>query len=148
MSEPTPVRRQETEQRLRNALEAGGHRFTTQRAAVFEVLEGRRDHPTADEIFTSVRDRIPDISLATVYKALEAFVSCEVARKLTIGEGPARYDHRTDEHHHVRCVSCGSVADVEDTGLDDWFEGLDPSTDFEILGYRLELLGHCPRCRS
>lgn len=148
MSEASPIGRDQSEERLREALEAGGHRFTTQRAAVYEVLEGRRDHPTADEIFTSVRDRIADISLATVYKALEAFVSCDVAKKLTIGEGPARYDPRTDEHHHVRCVACGSVADVEDTGLDRWFEAMDPSTDFEILDYRLELLGHCPRCRN
>lgn len=135
------------EQELRTALETEGHRYTPQRAAVYEVLDGTRSHPTADEIFTSVRTRIPDISLATVYKALEAFVSCGIARKLTIGPGPARYDGRTDEHDHVRCLACGRVADVENGRLSDWFDGVGGGTDFEVVGYRLELVGYCPRCR-
>lgn len=139
---------EQAEQRLREALEAEGHRFTTQRAAVYRVLGGSESHPTADEIFTSVRDRIPDISLATVYKALEAFVSCGLARKLTIGEGPARYDSRTDDHEHVRCLSCGRVADVDDLHVSDWLGSLGAETEFEVVDYRLELLGHCPRCRN
>lgn len=141
------VKEQEAERRLRTALEAEGHRYTAQRAAVFEALDGDRSHPTADEIFTAVRTRIPDISLATVYKALEAFVSCGIARKLTIGPGPARYDGRTDEHDHVRCLACGRVADVGGRRLAEGFRSLDAATDFEVVGYRLELVGYCPRCR-
>ncbi len=136
------------EERLREALEGSGHRFTAQRAAVYDVLYGARSHPTADEIFTAVRGSIPDISLATVYKALEAFVSCGLARKLTIGPGPARYDSRMDRHHHVRCLSCGRVRDVEEVRFADWFERLDREGDFEIVGYRLELVGYCPGCRD
>ena len=62
------------EERLRAALEASGHRHTAQRAAVYRYLRGVKSHPTADEIFTQVREVLPDISLATVYKALEGFV--------------------------------------------------------------------------
>jgi Fe2+ or Zn2+ uptake regulation protein len=61
------------EREFRRALGAGGHRFTAQRAAVYDTLYAASSHPTADEIFSSVRSRIPDISLATVYKALEAW---------------------------------------------------------------------------
>jgi Fur family peroxide stress response transcriptional regulator len=137
----------ELEAELREALEADGHRFTAQRAAVYEVLGRSRSHPTADEIFTSVRDRIPDISLATVYKALEAFVRCGVARKL-VGDGPARYDGRTDEHEHVRCLSCGRVSDLDDVSLASWLDSVARKTDFQIVNYRLELLGHCSHCRN
>lgn len=136
------------EGRLRRALEGGGHRFTAQRAAVYEVLNGTSAHPTADEIFTAVRTTIPDISLATVYKALEAFVSCGLARKLTIGPGPARYDSRMDRHDHLRCLVCGQVRDVEDIRFADWFESVGGPADFEIVGYRLELVGYCPSCRG
>ena len=138
---------EEKERELRDALEVGGHRFTTQRAAVYDVLDGNTTHPTADEIFTTVRNRIPDISLATVYKALEAFVHCGLARKLTIGPGPARYDGRTDRHDHVRCVSCGRVADVEDDPFGGWLESVGEATEFDVVGYRLELVGYCPSCR-
>lgn len=147
-AEETSQRDSGGERELRQALEARGHRFTTQRAAVYQVLDSSRSHPTADEIFTFVRERIPDISLATVYKALEAFVTCGLARKLPLGEGPARYDGRTDDHEHIRCLACGRVADVEDVGLSGWMDGLEKATEFEVLDYRLELLGHCSRCRN
>lgn len=139
---------EELDQELREALEVEGQRFTPQRAAVYRVLGATDTHPTADEIFTAVRERIPDISLATVYKALEAVVSCGLAQKLTGGEGPARYDSRTDRHHHVRCMSCGRVADVESRDLFNRMEELAAGTDFEVLDVRLELLGHCPHCRN
>lgn len=144
-TQPTALRRVSAEQ-LRQALEEGGHRFTTQRAAVYDVLSSSREHPTADDVFTAVRDEIPDISLATVYKALEAFVSCGVARKLTMGSGPARYDSRMDEHEHVRCLGCGCVQDIERRQPAEWLSGLGRGTEFDVVGYRLELVGYCPDC--
>ncbi|WP_425154557.1 Fur family transcriptional regulator [Candidatus Palauibacter sp.] len=135
-----------TPEELRRALEARGHRFTAQRAAVYRVLSGTTAHPTADDVFTCVREHIPDISLATVYKALEAFVTCGVARKLSLGAGPARYDGRTDEHEHIRCLSCGRVQDIEGLRPRDWMQGLSEMTPFDVVGYRLELEGYCPDC--
>lgn len=139
---------EELDRELRAALEAEGHRFTAQRAAVYRVLGSTDTHPTADEIFTCVRERIPDISLATVYKALEALVSCGLAQKLTGGEGPARFDSRTDRHPHVRCLSCGRIADLESRDLSSRMDELASSTDFEVVDVRLELLGHCAHCRN
>lgn len=136
------------ERRLRAALEASGHRFTTQRSAVYSYLRATESHPTADEIFTHVRETIPDISLATVYKALEAFVAAGVARKLTFGEGPARYDGRTDDHDHVRCLKCGVVRDVLGSHDPGMVEGLHCEDGFEVLDYHLELVGYCPSCRN
>jgi len=133
---------------LREALTASGHRFTSQRAEVFRALSDSAAHPTADEIFTSVRVTIPDISLATVYKALETLVSCGLARKLFCGTGPARYDHRTDAHHHARCVSCSTVLDVEGGHRDTLINSVGVTDGFEVLDYRLELIGYCRNCRN
>ena len=137
-----------SEQRLRTALEAAGHRHTTQRAAIYRYLRSVTTHPTADEIFTQVRDVLPDISLATVYKALEAFVEAGIARKLGLGGGPARYDGRIDDHDHVRCLKCGIVRDVVGAHDTDLIQGLRSDDGFEIVDYRLELIGYCPRCRN
>ena len=133
---------------LRDALTASGHRFTSQRAEVFRTLSGSASHPTADEIFTSVRATIPDISLATVYKALETLVSCGLAQKLFCGTGPARYDHRIDAHHHARCVSCGAVLDVEGGRREALIDAVGATDGFEVLDYRLELIGYCRNCRN
>ncbi len=142
-----PAKKTAIEEELRSALEASGQRFTAQRAAVYSYLRSVTSHPTADEIFTRVREDIPDISLATVYKALEAFVSAGAAQKLEFGGGPARYDGRTDDHHHVRCIQCGSVRDIDDADIR--LVGDYGTLDgFEVVGYRLELLGYCPACRN
>ena len=133
--------------RLRQVLEGNGQRYTEQRAAVYEYLLGTSAHPTADEVFTAVRAGIPDISLATVYKALETLVGCGLAQKLTYGDGSARYDGRTDPHHHARCVVCGSVADVSGRLADGALAGVSALPGFAVEGYRLELVGRCDSCR-
>ncbi|MEX0911846.1 MAG: transcriptional repressor [Gemmatimonadota bacterium] len=131
---------------LRSVLESNGQRFTEQRAAVYRFLCASLDHPTADEVFTSVRAQISDISLATVYKALETLVSCDLATKLTYGDGSARYDARTDEHFHARCLDCGSVRDVESSNISGHLPDIQPADGFRVEGYRLEVVGYCTQC--
>lgn len=130
---------------LREALEANGQRFTDQRAAVYRFLLGTTDHPTADEVFTAVRADIADISLATVYKALETLVSCNLAIKLAYGDDSARYDARTDEHLHSRCVSCGQVRDVPGE-VPNVLPQIRVDDGFRVQGYRVEILGLCVAC--
>lgn len=134
------------EHRLRDALEANGQRYTEQRAAVFRFLCGTEAHPTADDVFTYVRSEIADISLATVYKSLEALVGCGLATKLTYGDGSARYDARTDPHHHARCLDCGCVIDVPGRLDARAFESVSAVDGFSVQGYRLELVGRCGSC--
>src|SRR5688572_2985427 len=100
------LRSDEWHVQLRQALEANGQRYTEQRAAVYRYLLGTDTHPTADDVFITVRHDIPDISLATVYKSLETLVGCGLAIKLTYGDGSARYDGRPDPHHPALCLRC------------------------------------------
>jgi Fur family transcriptional regulator, peroxide stress response regulator len=132
---------------LRASLEATGQRYTDQRAAVYRYLLGTKRHPTADEVFTNVRSQIPDISLATVYKALETLVGCGLAEKMTYGDGSARYDGRTDVHHHARCLGCGEVIDIDGELAGAALADLVAAPGFMVQGFRLELVGRCERCR-
>lgn len=135
----------EVEAALREALEANGQRFTEQRSAVYRFLRGTDEHPTADEVFTVVRGEISDISLATVYKALETLVSCGLAMKLSYGDGSARYDARTDEHYHSRCLGCGVVRDVH--ALEPAYRPqVQVGEGFRVEGFRVEVVGYCPSC--
>ena len=136
-----------TEVLLRHALEESGQRFTEQRAAVYRTLVATDQHPTADEVFLAVRHDLPGISLATVYKSLETLVGCGLAVKLTYGDGSARYDGRTDPHHHARCLACGRVTDIEGSLPGPQLDALRERADgFLVTGYRLELSGYCPSC--
>jgi Fe2+ or Zn2+ uptake regulation protein len=135
--------------RLRHALEETGHRFTEQRAAVYRFLSSTTTHPNADEVFQGVRTDVPGISLATVYKSLETLVSCGLAAKLNYSDGSARYDARTDPHHHARCISCGKVMDVPGHFSDGQLDSLSTELQgFSVTGYRLELTGLCSLCHS
>ena len=133
---------------LRAALQAAGCRFTGQRAAVYAYLQGVEDHPTAEQVYQAVREQLPNISLATVYKSLEALAQSGVAHKLTYGDGSARYDCRAEEHYHLRDVATGEVRDLPARYDPKLLEKLDPQLSnqlardgFKITGSRLEVLG-------
>src|SRR5437660_149446 len=97
---------------LREALEKAGWRFTRQRAAVYAFLHSAEAHPTAEQVFQAVRQQLPNISLATVYKSLETLVGAGLAVQLADAEGPARYDCRSDAHYRLRCTRTGQVRDL------------------------------------
>jgi len=132
---------------LRDALETNRQRFTEQRAAVYRFLSSTDNHPTAEEVFLSVRSSVPPISLATVYKSLETLVGCGLAVKLSYGDGSARYDGRTDPHHHARCLACSRMFDLPaDRPFRELPELRGDPRGFQVTGYRLELTGYCADC--
>jgi Fe2+ or Zn2+ uptake regulation protein len=138
---------------LRAALDASGWRYTRQRQAVYDFLCGAapHHHPTAEEIFSGVRQLIPHISLATVYKALEALEASGVVTRLTgeSGRDSARFDARAERHYHLRCLRSGQVEDLPTPYDADLLTKLDPhladtleQKGFHLTGYRLELVGY------
>ncbi len=122
--------------------------MTRQRSAVFEYLRSVESHPTAEQVFNAVRPRIPKLSLATVYEALEALVDAGLAAKLPDLEGRAHYDGRSEAHYHFRCAETGEVHDLPvpyDPRLLDKL-GADVMEmlrrqGYLITGHRLELVG-------
>ncbi|MBX7166928.1 MAG: transcriptional repressor [Pirellulales bacterium] len=132
---------------MRHALADAGCRYTQQRAAVLAYLSSVQTHPTAEEVYTAVREGLPRISLATVYKALEALVAARLATKLSGGNGTARYDARGEDHYHLRDVETGQVHDLPASFDNQLLIKLDPrlverlaQQGFEVTGYRLEVL--------
>lgn len=133
---------------LQATLERHGLRRTVQRAVVYRFLRGSPGHPTADEVYTAVRAEIANISLATVYKALETLVSCGLASKLAYGDEAARYDARTDDHCHTRCLRCGAVRDLAGSLSRDLFAAVGVGGSFRVQGYHMEVIGHCGHCAA
>ena len=134
---------------LRGALERAGRRYTRQRAGVFAFLRSVDSHPTAEQVFDAVRLHIPNLSLATVYNALEALVEAKLASRLAdaLG-GPVRYDGRPSPHYHLRCERTGVVRDLPLPYAPDLLDRLAPDLiaelrrlGFEVRGHRLEVVG-------
>jgi Fe2+ or Zn2+ uptake regulation protein len=134
---------------LRRSLERAGWRVTRQRAAVYGYLRAALRHPTAEEIFAGVRRQVPALSLATVYKALEALFDAGLVSKVGSGNGPCRYDCRRDLHYHFRTLDTQQVYDLPVpfdpallTKLDPHLEAALRRQGFQVTGYRLELEGY------
>lgn len=97
---------------LSDALDHSGQRTTPQRETVFSVLLDERDHPTADEVYTRTKSRMPSISMATVYNCLETLVSCGLVKQVNIEREPTRYCPNLAPHAHFHCRDTGRVYDV------------------------------------
>jgi Fur family peroxide stress response transcriptional regulator len=123
-----------------------GLALTVQRRTILEALIGRHDHPTADHIYADVRTRIPGVSRTTVYRVLETLVRLGVARKSSHAGAQVRFDPNTDRHHHLVCMQCGKVVDVEDDRLSELPLPDVKRSGFTIDDYSVQFNGSCGDC--
>jgi Fe2+ or Zn2+ uptake regulation protein len=105
------------DQRLEAALRAGGHRVTSQRLVLYRVLTDLGRHAHAEELARASSERLPGLSLPTVYATLELFEGLGLVRRVDAGGPAALYDPRTEPHAHFTCRVCGTVTDL-DVALD------------------------------
>jgi Fur family transcriptional regulator, peroxide stress response regulator len=124
-----------------------GIAVTPQRLAVIRALLASENHPSTDEICSAVRRRHPHVSLATVHRILEQFCEVGEARKVTLLHDVARYDGNVEPHHHVLCVRCRRVHDIEIPEVDKLLEGTPSLGQFALLRCSLEIDALCRRCQ-
>src|SRR5208283_2319540 len=124
----------------------GGLAVTPQRLAIIKALLGSGDHPRADAIYAAVRTQHPHISLATVHRTLETLCDIGEARKVTMLHDSARYDGNITPHHHVVCVECRRIRDIEIPHLDRLLAGQSELGEFTVLGLSLEIHALCEDC--
>lgn len=124
----------------------GGLPVTSQRRAVFEAILDRVDHPTADQLYREVRRELPQISRMTVHRILGAFVSLGLVAKTCHPGSAARFDPKVDQHHHLVCLECGRIMDVEDPRLNRLPWPKVKADEFQIEDYHVHFRGYCARC--
>jgi Fur family peroxide stress response transcriptional regulator len=134
-------------ERFEELCREAGVPCTIQRSALLEAVLDREDHPTAHQVLEAVRARIRGISRATVHRNLETLVEMGVITKTCHPGGVIRYDARIDIHHHLVCLRCNSIADIDDENLDS-LELPDTSAfGFKVSDFRVQLRGVCRECR-
>src|SRR6266487_6182906 len=138
----TPATKIGMDNRLNERLATRGFRFTPQREHVYSVLLGKRDHPTAEEVFIRTKREMPDISMATVYNCLDALVKCGLARQVSLERGAARFCPNMQEHCHFYCDECDEVFDINLTPE----TGVRLPKGFKAERYDIAIHGRCPKC--
>jgi Fe2+ or Zn2+ uptake regulation protein len=121
-------------------------RVTPQRVVVHRALHELDRHVTADELLDAVGDRLPNVSLPTIYATLELFEELGMVRRVQRA-GTSLFEPRTDVHHHLVCTVCGAIEDV-DADLDT--SALERAADDRgFARERIEAVvqGRCAACR-
>lgn len=140
---------QDIEQRLqvfRDMCRRRGLKVTAQRLAVFRELASTDEHPDADAILRRVRQRLPHVSLDTVYRILYRLEDEGVISRLQISGDRLRFDGNMDTHHHFVCSHCGRVRDFQTDAIEHVLLPRVVETWGEITRRHLQVRGICRQC--
>ena len=116
------------------------------------LLEHEEDHLSAEDVYLLVKEKAPEIGLATVYRTLELLTELKIVDKINFGDGVSRYDLRkegaTHFHHHLVCIECGSVEEIQEDLLEDVESIVEERWNFIIKDHRLTFHGICRNCQK
>ncbi len=131
---------------IREKIVGCGLRASAPRILICEYLCRSKSHPSVDEIYGALHDKVPSLSLTTVYNTLRTFCDVGIARMLPVADGEMRFDGNVSPHAHFICSGCGSITDVSlHDGFD--FSGvLSVPEGFRMESASIVLTGHCPNC--
>lgn len=102
---------------LKKGYSEAGLPMTTQRRALLEVLAGRLDHPTVDQLHAELTESLPEVSKTTVYRSLEVMEGIGLLQRVEHPGAAVRFDPNTEPHHHFVCTACGSLTDLPPAAL-------------------------------
>ncbi len=123
-------------------------RNTIQRDITLQAVRNLKNHATADEIYTYVSREHPRIGKGTIYRNLNILAEEGRIRKIEIPGGPDCFDHNCTEHHHMRCVRCARVFDVDLKPLPKLEDLIRDPQGMEFHAYQILFKGLCPDCRK
>jgi Fur family peroxide stress response transcriptional regulator len=130
-----------------NLSKEKGFNVTFQRVAIYRILLKHKDHPTAEQIFKEIKEEHPTISLATVYKTLETLSEMGLIHKVNPLYDTARYETQTHLHHHLICVRCKKIIDIDEKELTK-LEIPSDFHNFDVLNYQVQITGICENCKN
>ena len=113
-----------------------GLKVTPQRIAILEAIIKLNNHPTAENIVEFIRQNHPNISVATVYKVLDALVENQLIKRVTTEKDVMRYDAIMEKHHHIYCSDSDRIEDFVDEELNELLSNY--FKDKKIPGFKIE----------
>ncbi len=128
------------------ALRDNDLRITHQRLEVIREIASSVEHPDVEQVFQGTRERVPTISIDTVYRTLAVLADRGLITRVSATQGAMRYDANLDQHHHFVCTRCGLVRDVESSELDALAAPHDATAFGSVESVQVNLRGVCTTC--
>lgn len=122
-------------------------RLTPQRQAVVETIDGWQGGFTAVEVYDRARQAEPGLGIATVYRTIDLLRRAGSVRPLTVGGRPEYVRCSPGHHHHLICVSCGSVEETDLCGAPSDSE-LQRRHGFSAEAHEVDVYGTCRACAA
>ncbi len=124
-------------------------KVTPQRLAIFHNLCNTKAHPSAETIYLNMLETHPTMSLATVYKTLDALVKAQLVQQINVGEDVYRYDANVESHPHIICFNCNCVKDLEISLIGSEARAqVQEASGFKIASEQVFFYGVCPDCQA
>ena len=130
-----------------NLLKEKGIRLTPQRLAICELIFGNKTHPSAEDIYQSIRVQFPTISLATVYKTFNLLKNENLVTEIPFGTF-SRFDPKKDIHVNVICPICNKISDLESNFVQDFLHKLENGLGGGVVDSQFNVFKKCSTCSS
>lgn len=121
-------------------------KHSKQRDAILSLLKSVCSHPTAEWLYTSLKDEFPALSLATVYRNLNLLCEMGLARKIEVGDGTVRFDGNIDNHYHFLCSGCSKVIDVSENEFGGINKDIESKYQVKVDTHSIVFYGKCSGC--
>ena len=131
---------------LTEGLRRAGVKLTHQRLEICREVAGACNHPDAETVFSGVRERVPTISLDTVYRTLWLLLDLGLIGALGMPRERMRFDGNTTPHHHFVCSKCGEARDFYSTDFDRLRIPEEVRAYGTVQRTQVEVRGICLRC--
>ncbi|OGF53430.1 MAG: hypothetical protein A2452_06365 [Candidatus Firestonebacteria bacterium RIFOXYC2_FULL_39_67] len=124
-------------------------KHSEQRENILEIFLGIEKHVTVEELYKIVKEKLPAVGYATIYRTVKLFCGSGLCCELKLEDGRTRFEHlHGHEHHdHLICEKCGRFVEVVDNGIEKLQEKLARANGFVLKKHRLQLYGLCEKCR-
>ncbi len=121
-------------------------KYSRQREALAELLHSTHSHPDAAWLYQQMKEKFPNISLATVYRNLNQLTESGEVIRISTSDAD-HFDGNTTAHSHLVCKGCGAIVDL-DIGMDTLFSGVEQDYGIKIDNHCLLFEGLCPECNE
>lgn len=123
-------------------------RHTIQKELVLHAVRNLMSHVTAEEVYQHIAAEHPTVGRGTVYRNLNILAEEGEIRKVAVPDGPDRFDFTLKEHHHVKCIRCGGIFDVDMEAVSGLIEQITDKHGFQFLDYDIFFRGICLDCQN
>lgn len=132
-----------------SVFRSNGLKCTPQRIAVLNAIEQSKTHLSIEKIHNKVKEYLPNVGLATIYRSLDSLIHIGLIEKVHMEDGCHSFASRLSGHKHALvCKVCDQIVEYEDCPLESIKNQVSEKTGFKIDNHYLQLFGTCRECQT